>query len=217
MKNQRSWLLLWTLTCSTNRPSRRTCPVWRTSSSSSSPSKLPSGEYSHHPIWRQHQSATGWISFLPFFFDREKHFEKKTNHLIHSFMMATADTSTPAENVVLIQLMEQETIRVAKARGFNGVFTTNTNELTRVSILRCSFFSPSIFCRLHASLLSSKCATMCWTIEYCTSAKWTSMSLPMDRVRLPKLPIHRSRQSQSNISTDISVDFSSSLSFRKLS
>lgn len=62
---------------------------------------------------------------------REKYFEKKTNHLIHSFMMATAESSTPAENVVLIQLMEQETIKVAKARGFNGVFTTNTNELTR--------------------------------------------------------------------------------------
>jgi len=62
-------------------------------------------------------------------------------------MMATDESSTPAENVVLIQMMEQETIKVAKARGFNGVFTTNTNELTRVNnwiqfsyIATCFFF-----------------------------------------------------------------------------
>lgn len=63
---------------------------------------------------------------------REKHFEKQTNLLVHSFMMATAETSSPSENVILIQRMEQETLLLAKQRGFAGVFTTNTNELTRV-------------------------------------------------------------------------------------
>lgn len=64
---------------------------------------------------------------------REKHFEKKTNLMVHSFMMATSETSSPSENVLLIQKMEQETLSLAKQRGFAGVFTTNTNELTRVS------------------------------------------------------------------------------------
>ena len=64
---------------------------------------------------------------------REKHFERRTNFMVHSFMMATSETSSPSENVLLIQKMEQETLSLAKQRGFVGVFTTNTNELTRVS------------------------------------------------------------------------------------
>lgn len=51
---------------------------------------------------------------------------------MHSFMMATVKTSTPAENVALIQRMEIENMKLAKQRGFSGIFTTNTNELTRV-------------------------------------------------------------------------------------
>ena len=66
---------------------------------------------------------------------REKHFEKRTNLLIHSFMMATTETSSPLENVQLIQKTEQETLELAKKKGFAGVFTTNTNELTRVNSL----------------------------------------------------------------------------------
>ena len=76
---------------------------------------------------------------------REKHFEKKTNLLIHSFMMATVETSTPTENVLFIQRMEQETLSLAKQRGFAGVFTTNTNELTRVKQL-FSFYNVFGLC-----------------------------------------------------------------------
>lgn len=47
-------------------------------------------------------------------------------------MMGTDDSLSAADNVVMIQIMEQETIKLAKERGFAGVFTTNTNELTRV-------------------------------------------------------------------------------------
>lgn len=64
---------------------------------------------------------------------RDKHFEKRTNLLIHSFMMATAETSSPLENIQLIQKTEQETLELAIQKGFVGVFTTNTNELTRVT------------------------------------------------------------------------------------
>lgn len=86
---------------------------------------------------------------------REKHFEKKTNLLIHSFMMATAETSTPSENVLLIQRMEQETLSLAKQRGFAGVFTTNTNELTRV-YYRDNFSISSSFQSLNCFTQFSK-------------------------------------------------------------
>ncbi len=67
------------------------------------------------------------------FINREKHFENKKHNLIHSFMMATIASSTPAQNVALIQRMEIENMNLARERGFSGIFTTNTNELTRVS------------------------------------------------------------------------------------
>lgn len=88
-----------------------------------------------------------------------KHFEKRKNLLIHSFMMATAETTTPPENVYLIQKMEEEILTLAKRKGFVGVFTTNANELTRVtgnySLYtfhgRCHFpFNP--FCHSLANL-----------------------------------------------------------------
>ena len=59
-------------------------------------------------------------------------------------MMATHESLSPAENVTLIQFMEQETLKLAKHRGFVGVFTSNTNELTRVSPSR--FKKESISC-----------------------------------------------------------------------
>lgn len=65
---------------------------------------------------------------------REKHFEKRKKFAIHSFMMATDVSCSAAENVFLIRKMEQETLKLAKTRGFAAVFTTNTNELTRVSM-----------------------------------------------------------------------------------
>ncbi|KAI9561851.1 hypothetical protein GHT06_012813 [Daphnia sinensis] len=60
-----------------------------------------------------------------------KHFEKRKNLFIHSFMMATVETTTALENVYLIQKMEEEILSLAKRKGFVGVFTTNANELTK--------------------------------------------------------------------------------------
>ena len=55
-------------------------------------------------------------------------------------MMATVETTTPAENVALIQQMEMENINLAKKRGFVANMTTNTIELTRVKIQAIIFY-----------------------------------------------------------------------------
>ena len=54
--------------------------------------------------------------------------------MLHSFMMATDASLDAATNVAVIELMEQENLKLAKRKAFVGVFTTNTNELTRVII-----------------------------------------------------------------------------------
>ncbi|KAJ8715460.1 hypothetical protein PYW07_009942 [Mythimna separata] len=51
--------------------------------------------------------------------------------ILHSFMMATAESLTPRENVAAIRALENATMNVAKERGFLGVFTTNTSPLTQ--------------------------------------------------------------------------------------
>lgn len=47
--------------------------------------------------------------------------------------MGTDITLNAATNVQVITFMEQEVVQLGKARGFDGVFTTNTNPLTQVS------------------------------------------------------------------------------------
>ncbi|KAK7072989.1 hypothetical protein SK128_006147 [Halocaridina rubra] len=37
----------------------------------------------------------------------------------------------PAENVELIQIMEEENLKLATSKGFKAVFTTNTSDLTQ--------------------------------------------------------------------------------------
>ncbi|XP_066261449.1 beta-alanyl-bioamine nonribosomal peptide synthetase ebony isoform X2 [Euwallacea similis] len=49
----------------------------------------------------------------------------------HSFMMATHSSLSPRENVAVFQFMEQENLKLAKERGFEGIFTTNTSPLTQ--------------------------------------------------------------------------------------
>lgn len=51
--------------------------------------------------------------------------------ILHSFMMATAESLTPRENVAAIRALENATMNIAKDRGFLGVFTTNTSPLTQ--------------------------------------------------------------------------------------
>nr|XP_049705072.1 zwittermicin A synthase ZmaJ [Helicoverpa armigera] len=51
--------------------------------------------------------------------------------ILHSFMMATAESLTPRENVAAIRALENATMTLAKETGFRGVFTTNTSPLTQ--------------------------------------------------------------------------------------
>lgn len=48
-------------------------------------------------------------------------------------MMGTDKSLDAATNVEVITYMEQEVLRLGKAKGFEGIFTTNTNPLTQVS------------------------------------------------------------------------------------
>lgn len=52
--------------------------------------------------------------------------------ILHCYMMATNQDLTPAENVIIMNNMEEEIINLAKKRGFIGIFTTNTSPLTQV-------------------------------------------------------------------------------------
>ncbi|CAG0902832.1 unnamed protein product [Darwinula stevensoni] len=51
--------------------------------------------------------------------------------VIHSFMMATDESVSKQENVLIIQIMEEEIIRLAKRKGYSAILTTNTNALTQ--------------------------------------------------------------------------------------
>ncbi|KAL1506202.1 hypothetical protein ABEB36_005604 [Hypothenemus hampei] len=51
--------------------------------------------------------------------------------VLHSFMMGTHSTLSAKENVAVFQFMEEENLRLAKSRGFAGIFTTNTSPLTQ--------------------------------------------------------------------------------------
>ncbi|KAH9629901.1 hypothetical protein HF086_008192 [Spodoptera exigua] len=57
--------------------------------------------------------------------------EETGGTILHSFMMATAESLTPRENVSAIRALEHATMNIAKERGFHGVFTTNTSPLTQ--------------------------------------------------------------------------------------
>ncbi|CAK1594341.1 unnamed protein product [Parnassius mnemosyne] len=51
--------------------------------------------------------------------------------ILHSFMMATAASLSPRDNVAAIRALEHATMRIARDRRFHGVFTTNTSPLTQ--------------------------------------------------------------------------------------
>lgn len=52
--------------------------------------------------------------------------------ILHSFMMGTDAELNAAENVQVIIYMEEENLRLARRKGFAGIFTTNTSPLTQV-------------------------------------------------------------------------------------
>lgn len=51
--------------------------------------------------------------------------------IFHTFMMGTHNQLNAAQNVIMMKLMEDECLRVAKRKGFAGIFTTNTSPLTQ--------------------------------------------------------------------------------------
>ncbi|XP_057319539.1 beta-alanyl-bioamine nonribosomal peptide synthetase ebony [Microplitis mediator] len=51
--------------------------------------------------------------------------------ILHCYMMATNENLTPAENVIIMNKMEEECLNLARRKGFVGIFTTNTSPLTQ--------------------------------------------------------------------------------------
>lgn len=62
---------------------------------------------------------------------RDNQLPQGKGKVLHSFMMATDSSLTPRENVAVFQFMESENLKLAKDRGFAGIFTTNTSPLTQ--------------------------------------------------------------------------------------
>ncbi|XP_050536385.1 gramicidin S synthase 2 isoform X2 [Daktulosphaira vitifoliae] len=62
---------------------------------------------------------------------RDNRLPKGKGRIIHSFMMGTDKLLDAATNVEIITFMEQENLKIGKAREFDGIFTTNTNPLTQ--------------------------------------------------------------------------------------
>ncbi|XP_046609985.1 dimodular nonribosomal peptide synthase-like [Neodiprion virginianus] len=61
----------------------------------------------------------------------EKQLPKGKGQIFHSFMIGTNSRLTSAENVALVRVMEDHVFRVARQKGFDGVFATNTSPLTQ--------------------------------------------------------------------------------------
>merc|ERR1712141_84081 len=62
---------------------------------------------------------------------KEEHLPVAKGKAIYTSLLGTSAKLSPAENVKIILLMEMENIRIAKKRGFEGIFTTNANRLTQ--------------------------------------------------------------------------------------
>ncbi|KAK4313336.1 hypothetical protein Pmani_015324 [Petrolisthes manimaculis] len=59
------------------------------------------------------------------------HLPEETGTVVHSFMMGTLLELPPSEKVDLIQIMEEENLKVAERNNYKAVFTTNTSALTQ--------------------------------------------------------------------------------------
>lgn len=65
---------------------------------------------------------------------REFQLPEGKNVIFHTFMMATNNDQDASENVILMKLMEQKCLEIAKKKKFCGILTTNTSPLTQVSL-----------------------------------------------------------------------------------
>ena len=72
--------------------------------------------------------------FIIVLYYREKLVEGKKGHVLQNFLVVTDGFQlTPAENVALVQCVEQETLALAKKNGFSCIFTSNSSPLTQVT------------------------------------------------------------------------------------
>lgn len=55
--------------------------------------------------------------------------------ILHSFMLGTEQKLTPQENIEITEVMEREIEIIAKNKGFEGIFSTNTSPLTQVKYI----------------------------------------------------------------------------------
>lgn len=62
---------------------------------------------------------------------KEKILPQGKGKTLHSFMMGTKEDLSTKENVIIMQTMEEEVLKIAMDRGFEGIFTTNTSPLTQ--------------------------------------------------------------------------------------
>lgn len=53
-----------------------------------------------------------------------------TGQILHAFMMGTAENLNTKQNIGVMTFMESEVIKMAKEKGFKGIFANNTNPLT---------------------------------------------------------------------------------------
>ena len=58
--------------------------------------------------------------------------DKSKRHVLQNFLVATDGTLSPAENVALVQLVEEQTLLLAKTRGYKCILTSNSSPLTQV-------------------------------------------------------------------------------------
>lgn len=59
-------------------------------------------------------------------------FPKENGKVIHNFMAGVKLGTPPGETIELFFYMEDQLMKIAKAKGFIGVFSSNTNPLTQV-------------------------------------------------------------------------------------
>lgn len=63
---------------------------------------------------------------------KEKKLPRGKGKVLHSVWMTTHTDLNPAENVMVVDAMENECLSLARRKGFEGIFTTNTSLLTQV-------------------------------------------------------------------------------------
>ena len=54
----------------------------------------------------------------------------KLGEILNKFMIGTSSNLSSKENIAVTAFMEKEIIRMAAEKGFKGIFTTTTNQLT---------------------------------------------------------------------------------------